>query len=60
MLVASLLVWPHSLSSRATVLQALAGRRIRVFWPGDGAWYAGTVSGFDPSLMLHGVDYDDG
>lgn len=38
----------------------LAGKRIWVWWPRDGAHYAGTVEGWDAATGKHSVRYDDG
>ena len=40
--------------------QAANGRRVRVYWPDDDAWFTGTVRRFDPRTGLHTVCYDDG
>jgi hypothetical protein len=40
--------------------QAAKGRRVRVYWPDDDAWFTGTVRRFDPRSGLHTVCYDDG
>ncbi|KAI6674542.1 hypothetical protein NL676_002448 [Syzygium grande] len=34
-------------------------RRIRVYWPLDGAWYEGCVTSFDEGSGKHLVQYDD-
>ena len=45
---------------RSVVGQELVGKRISVFWAGDGAWYAGRVTSYQPRGTLHTVLYDDG
>lgn len=35
------------------------GKRIRVFWPLDKAWYEGTVKSFDKVANKHLVQYED-
>lgn len=37
----------------------MVGRRIRVFWPLDKAWYEGRVKSFDEVSGKHLVQYDD-
>jgi hypothetical protein len=36
------------------------GRRLEVFWEGDGVYYRGTVTGYTASTGRHTVMYDDG
>lgn len=36
------------------------GRRLRVWWPGEGRYFAGVVDRWDESRKLHVVRYDDG
>ncbi|XBH92070.1 hypothetical protein VPH35_083283 [Triticum aestivum] len=36
------------------------GRRLRVYWPLDDAWYEGTVDAYDGGSRRHRVKYDDG
>lgn len=36
------------------------GRRLRIYWPGMGRWYAGTVRGYDAATGRHHVVYKDG
>uniref|UniRef100_A0A0E0M117 DNA mismatch repair protein n=1 Tax=Oryza punctata TaxID=4537 RepID=A0A0E0M117_ORYPU len=36
------------------------GRRLRVYWPLDDAWYEGKVEGYDVGSRRHRVMYDDG
>ena len=40
--------------------ESAVGRRVRVFWPAEGAFYAGLVVGFDFKSAKHRVRYDDG
>lgn len=40
--------------------QAAVGRRVRVYWPDDDAWFTGVVKRFDPRTGMHAVWYDDG
>ena len=39
---------------------ALIGRRIKVYWEGDGKWFKGRVASYDPEDEVHTVVYDDG
>ena len=36
------------------------GRRVEVFWEGDGVFYRGTIMGYSPNSNKHVVLYDDG
>ena len=36
------------------------GKRITVFWEGDGRWYSGTIKEYNPAGAKHLVKYDDG
>jgi hypothetical protein len=36
------------------------GTKVKVFWPEDGEWYEGNISGFDRMHMKHTVSYLDG
>jgi hypothetical protein len=36
------------------------GRRLDVFWEGDGVYYRGTVTGYSTSSGKHTIMYDDG
>ncbi|GLJ26522.1 hypothetical protein SUGI_0513220 [Cryptomeria japonica] len=38
----------------------IIGTRVKVFWPLDDDWYAGTVESFDRNLKRHHIVYDDG
>ncbi|URE02376.1 DNA mismatch repair protein [Musa troglodytarum] len=38
----------------------VVGKRIKVFWPLDKAWYEGRVSSFDELSCKHAICYDDG
>jgi DNA mismatch repair protein MSH6 len=38
----------------------IVGRRCKVFWRDDKAWYKGMISRYDDSLSKHLVEYDDG
>ncbi|CAL9095786.1 unnamed protein product [Musa textilis] len=38
----------------------VVGKRIKVFWPLDKAWYEGRVSSFDELSSKHVICYDDG
>lgn len=40
--------------------KAAVGWRVGVFWPGDGAFFTGEVTGYDESSGKHEVAYDDG
>lgn len=39
--------------------QDVVGRRIKVYWPLDNAWYEGSVKSFDSIASKHVVCYDD-
>ncbi|TKY61722.1 DNA mismatch repair protein MSH6 [Spatholobus suberectus] len=39
--------------------QEVVGRRIKVYWPLDKAWYEGSVKSFDSLTSKHLVRYDD-
>lgn len=36
------------------------GRRVDVFWEGDGVYYRGTVTGYSTTSGKHTIMYDDG
>ena len=36
------------------------GRRLEVYWEGDGVFYRGTVTGYSVTSHKHSVLYDDG
>ena len=36
------------------------GRRIRVYWPLEGQFFAGVISAYNPRTGLHHINYDDG
>jgi hypothetical protein len=36
------------------------GRRLEVFWEGDGVFYRGTVTGYSTTSGKHTIMYDDG
>ncbi|CAN6210658.1 unnamed protein product [Urochloa humidicola] len=38
----------------------VVGRRLRVYWPLDDAWYEGKVEAYDAGSRRHRVKYDDG
>ncbi|XP_062194119.1 DNA mismatch repair protein MSH6-like isoform X2 [Phragmites australis] len=38
----------------------VVGRRLRVYWPLDDAWYDGRVEAYDAGSCRHRVKYDDG
>ena len=38
----------------------LVGGRLRVWWPGEGRYFAGVVDRWDESRKLHVIRYDDG
>lgn len=40
--------------------QAAVGRRVRVYWPDEDAWFCGQVTRFDARTGWHSVLYDDG
>ena len=33
------------------VLVPMMGLRLKIFWPGEDAWFAGNVTGFDPAQV---------
>ena len=37
----------------------VVGRRLKVWWPKDSAWYAGTITAFN-GRTKHTITYDDG
>ena len=39
---------------------ASVGRHLEIFWPGDGAFYGGTVAAYKTETGEHEVYYDDG
>ena len=39
---------------------SLVGRRLRVWWPEERAFFEGTVVSYDAAAGTHGVSYDDG
>lgn len=39
--------------------QEVVGKRIKVYWPLDKAWYEGCVKSFDKESKKHRVQYDD-
>ncbi|KAG4913744.1 hypothetical protein JHK84_054200 [Glycine max] len=47
-------------ASPSLYFQELIGRRIKVYWPLDKAWYEGSVKSFDSLTSKHVVRYDDG
>ncbi|KAL2954094.1 hypothetical protein AAZX31_19G202700 [Glycine max] len=47
-------------ASPSLYFQELIGRRIKVYWPLDKAWYEGSVKSFDSLTSKHVVCYDDG
>ena len=49
-----------SVSRPGEDLEAVIGRRLRVYWPLDKAWYAGIVEAYNASEETHLVRYDDG
>ena len=40
--------------------EAAVNRRVRVFWPAEGAFFPGTVQAFNAKNGKHAVRYDDG
>ena len=52
----------HTRTNGTAVAAAAAavGQRLRVFWPDDDTFYAGTVTAFDERTGTHEVQYDDG
>ncbi|KAJ0987201.1 hypothetical protein J5N97_005557 [Dioscorea zingiberensis] len=49
---------PSSVGSKS-YKEEVIGRRIRVFWPLDKAWYEGSVRSYDEVSGKHTVQYDD-
>lgn len=50
----------HSGAQLAVLKEGATGAKIKVWWPLDEDWYAGTITGFDPLRHRHTVHYDDG
>ena len=46
-------------SSSKKKVEANVGRRLKVWWPKDSAWYAGTITAFN-GRTKHTILYDDG
>ncbi|KAG2634955.1 hypothetical protein PVAP13_2NG321800 [Panicum virgatum] len=44
----------------AAAAAEVVGRRLRVYWPLDDAWYEGRVDAYDAGSRKHRVKYDDG
>jgi len=44
----------------APLAAEVVGRRLRVYWPLDDAWYKGRVAAYDAASRRHRVKYDDG
>eukprot|EP00891_Asterochloris_glomerata_P008834 jgi/Astpho2/8834/fgenesh1_pg.00129_%23_25_t len=42
------------------VLVPTMGLRLELLWPGENAWFAGSVTDFDPAEGKHQVQYEDG
>ncbi|XP_027349607.1 DNA mismatch repair protein MSH6 [Abrus precatorius] len=57
-----LLIGASSSPSSSSSLYAteVIGRRVKVYWPLDKAWYEGLVKSFDNLTSKHLVHYDDG
>ncbi|OAY70755.1 DNA mismatch repair protein MSH6, partial [Ananas comosus] len=51
---------PSAAEKKAAYSTDAVGKRIRVFWPLDNAWYDGCVKSFDENSGKHLVQYDDG
>ena len=43
-----------------TRANAMVERRVRVYWPMEDAFYAGTVAAWDGDTGQHHIIYDDG
>ncbi|KAK7284586.1 hypothetical protein RJT34_19335 [Clitoria ternatea] len=54
-----LLLIGASSSSPSLYGQEVVGRRIKIYWPLDKAWYEGLVKSFDNLTSKHLVHYDD-
>ncbi len=39
---------------------SLIGRRVRVYWPAEDAWFAGVIGNYRRTTGKHKVEYDDG
>ncbi|MED6198115.1 hypothetical protein PIB30_062967, partial [Stylosanthes scabra] len=50
---------PTPSSSSSLYSNDVIGKRIKVYWPIDKAWYEGTVKSFDNATSKHLVLYDD-
>lgn len=46
--------------SRKGLKDEVVGKRIKVYWADDEAWYAGTIVQFLPEESKHIIIYDDG
>eukprot|EP00252_Welwitschia_mirabilis_P017729 TRINITY_DN3931_c0_g1_i1.p1 TRINITY_DN3931_c0_g1~~TRINITY_DN3931_c0_g1_i1.p1 ORF type:complete len:395 (-),score=119.35 TRINITY_DN3931_c0_g1_i1:153-1337(-) len=40
--------------------QRIVGKKVRIYWPLDAAWYEGVVKAYDCKKKRHSVTYDDG
>ncbi|KAH0467039.1 hypothetical protein IEQ34_004277 [Dendrobium chrysotoxum] len=49
-----------SVGNKAPYSSEVVGKRIRVYWPLDKAWYEGHVRSFDEVSGKHVIQYDDG
>ncbi|CAM0951311.1 unnamed protein product [Alopecurus aequalis] len=47
-------------NAAAAPAEEAVGRRLRVYWPLDKAWYEGRVDAYDAGSRRHRVMYDDG
>ncbi|KAG0462513.1 hypothetical protein HPP92_020989 [Vanilla planifolia] len=50
---------PPSVGDKVALSGEVVGKRIRVFWPLDNAWYEGLVRSFDEASCKHSILYDD-
>ncbi|KAK8958387.1 DNA mismatch repair protein MSH6 [Platanthera guangdongensis] len=50
---------PSSVHKKRMHSFEVVGRRIKVFWPLDNAWYEGCVRSFDEASEKHVIQYDD-
>ena len=51
---------PRRVPKAAGVGAELVGRRLKVWWEGDGRWYKGLVMAYDEADGAHTVAYEDG
>ncbi|KAL5699852.1 DNA mismatch repair protein msh6 [Ranunculus cassubicifolius] len=50
---------PNNSKKKSVYGEQVIGKRIRVYWPLDKAWYDASVKSYDSSSGKHSVQYDD-